>query len=996
MQIRTGEGKSMILGAVATVLGLLGFRVRCVCYSDYLSSRDYGLFEEVFASFDLRDRIKYSKITTLSEDTTAAKGDIRGLTISLLGKDLPIAKAAENASMLLADDLNYLDQRLLNQSINEPVEEILCIDEVDVFFGSNFYGQTYNQVSQLREPEVAEILKAIWASYKQSGRKQRLAEIKSMAAYGRLLRKMPGFDFLLDNEISLMLDQVRRVDDEPYFLDGHDRIGYKVMDTVSFEVTYGYRTVFAYLKESDKGNLKDNTGTLNKMLSMPVSCGQFSYANIRPTRILGVSGTLEAMGDFEKDVLRKFGIDKFVYLPSVYGQSNFKFDKAGDGVCIESSKSDFFHKICSEISKVTKQKRAAIVFFRDAVRLKEFESSPFYRQLGRQKSKLTEDMGADEKEFVIKKAATSGQLTISTAVFGRGTDFFCKDQRVQDNGGVYIIQTFLSTERSEEIQIQGRTARQGKDGTYQLLLLETDLKEEFGLVLGGTGRADMYTSLSNARDNRHSLNCKTIQANLVDATARDMNTHRYFDALLAKNGSQAKALFREIYLSMKKRPMPSMIDIDIGFAVDMTGSMGPYSRAARATMTTLINGPTSILSKLAVKFPEIQFKLRVATLACRDIEDKGNQFHESLWRGGDHFTEKMLDAIKFIESATTNASGGYDLAEDHIGALHRCIGWAGPGDWTAAIKIVMVLTDAPAHGFVPPGSVVVDNFSVRHPQGLTPESVIDGLMSKDIDLFFCSFNPVATALTENRLSQLYLEHTDNMEQREITAISMVPKRQGPLCAVELAGGYGQHIIFVLDESGSMHHNWAGVVVAYRNYVTRRLQNQSQSDLISVVQFDHVARVTVEKELITRVPNDLGFSGRGTQFHPAAQQACMVARGSPGSHVPVVVFMSDGGSNDASLAASEFSSLNAEIRLRTGVDLELHVIAFGAGAKLSQLQLVANSSPKGRVYSSADTAELSNIFVDIASSQDVGSLLEAEIGRRIADAVTDKLSLEYIG
>ena len=53
MQIRTGEGKSMILGAAATTLGLLGFRVRCVCYSEYLSTRDYGLFRDVFVQFGL-------------------------------------------------------------------------------------------------------------------------------------------------------------------------------------------------------------------------------------------------------------------------------------------------------------------------------------------------------------------------------------------------------------------------------------------------------------------------------------------------------------------------------------------------------------------------------------------------------------------------------------------------------------------------------------------------------------------------------------------------------------------------------------------------------------------------------------------------------------------------------------------------------------------------------------------------------------------------------
>ena len=84
MQIRTGEGKSIILGAAAVLLGLLDFRVRCVCYSDYLSTRDYNLFRPVFEAFHLTQLVKYSKITTLSEDTTAAKGNIRLLSENLL------------------------------------------------------------------------------------------------------------------------------------------------------------------------------------------------------------------------------------------------------------------------------------------------------------------------------------------------------------------------------------------------------------------------------------------------------------------------------------------------------------------------------------------------------------------------------------------------------------------------------------------------------------------------------------------------------------------------------------------------------------------------------------------------------------------------------------------------------------------------------------------------------------------------------------------------
>ena len=43
--------------------------------------------------------------------------------------------------------------------------------------------------------------------------------------------------------------------------------------------------------------------------------------------------------------------------------------------------------------------------------------------------------------------------------FGRGTDFVIFDQSVKRLGGLHVIQTFLSVENSEEVQIQGRTAR---------------------------------------------------------------------------------------------------------------------------------------------------------------------------------------------------------------------------------------------------------------------------------------------------------------------------------------------------------------------------------------------------------------------------------------------------------------------------------------------------------------------------------------------------------
>jgi hypothetical protein len=68
-----------------------------------------------------------------------------------------------------------------------------------------------------------------------------------------------------------------------------------------------------------------------------------------------------------------------------------------------------------------------------------------------------------------------------TKAFGRGTDFICYDEQLQFNGGIHVLQTFFSFNQSEEVQIKGRTARQGNKGSFSLVLLDSDL-ERIGIT----------------------------------------------------------------------------------------------------------------------------------------------------------------------------------------------------------------------------------------------------------------------------------------------------------------------------------------------------------------------------------------------------------------------------------------------------------------------------------------------------------------------------------
>lgn len=80
------------------------------------------------------------------------------------------------------------------------------------------------------------------------------------------------------------------------------------------------------------------------------------------------------------------------------------------------------------------------------------------------------DPGAVKDRIV--QATRPGNITLLSKAFGRGTDFVISDRRVKEAGGLHVIQTFVSEEESEDVQIAGRTARQGQKGTYEMILLE--------------------------------------------------------------------------------------------------------------------------------------------------------------------------------------------------------------------------------------------------------------------------------------------------------------------------------------------------------------------------------------------------------------------------------------------------------------------------------------------------------------------------------------------
>lgn len=459
MQILTGEGKSVILGTMSLLLALMGNNVTCACYSSYLKERDYDDFKDLFVAYNVFSKIKYGTFSEIAEDMINEKGDVRELACDLFSSKTKEIQMDNSLDMDISD---------------HDGDNILLVDEVDTFFSDQLYGNTYNPATTLQTKELLEIIDCIWKNQGQNPT-QIESLYKATAAYAYLNSNFSSFIGKLDAQFKSMVNDVKIFKNRPYVLQDR-KIGYKNLDGVSFTSSYGYETMFLGLYEYERGNIDERLK--NARLGISLKCGSFSFAEIVNNfdKIFGVSGTLENLNDFEKKILSKYEIGFKTYTPSVYGESKRDMKP----ILIEKGQGAYYQIISSKISEALAKKRAILVFFDSEKSLLDFKKSGYCAAFEDRLNVVTEE--TKNRQHYISKATESGRVTLFTAVFGRGTDFVVDDPIVKEIGGLDVIQTFLSEELSEETQIQGRTARQGSEGTYQLILQLESLETKFSIT----------------------------------------------------------------------------------------------------------------------------------------------------------------------------------------------------------------------------------------------------------------------------------------------------------------------------------------------------------------------------------------------------------------------------------------------------------------------------------------------------------------------------------
>ena len=140
--------------------------------------------------------------------------------VCLLGKSK--ANSSQSEALALAAD----------------AEEILLVDEVDVLFGSDFYGRTHNQVALLVSSTTEDLLREVWKHREDAASVNEVTlAVKESRAFQALLQQFPSFADIVHVETERMCaDLADHVANSKDYIFSNGKVCYRVMDGISCDV----------------------------------------------------------------------------------------------------------------------------------------------------------------------------------------------------------------------------------------------------------------------------------------------------------------------------------------------------------------------------------------------------------------------------------------------------------------------------------------------------------------------------------------------------------------------------------------------------------------------------------------------------------------------------------------------------------------------------------------------------------------------------------------
>jgi hypothetical protein len=269
----------------------------------------------------------------------------------------------------------------------------------------------------------------------------------------------------------------------------------------------------------------------------------------------------------------------------------------------------------------------------------------------------------------------------------------CSDEDVNAGSGVHVIQTFLSESLSEEIQIQGRTARQDNPGTYCMVLNAKTLAD-CGVSAADVedmhaGSKKLYGYISPRRilafDANFPEKTKTVDASAKEhAKSMELISHLLQCRTDPKSRAYCHARIKELNCC------PDGEDMD-GDArryrrtvvlLDGTGSMGHALAMTKQRLAVVFQRAFDIIQQALG--PSTGFQMQLGVYRNYNVDQEWKLFQHTDFEGAPANLVQFLSDVRVDGGISSEAA---ELGLAHALRMHE----ADP------VGQVVVIGDAPPH-----------------------------------------------------------------------------------------------------------------------------------------------------------------------------------------------------------------------------------------------------------------------------------------------------------
>ena len=474
-EIKTGEGKSIIIAFLATLKALEGKNVDIITSSPVLAQRDSQIYQKFYEYFGLscdychEDEENNNSLVYNNYNSNIVYGTVLSFAGDYLRTNFIGTKGRGNRNfdVIIIDEIdNICLDNIMNQTqLIDNFKGYKFLEYIYLFIYYNLqqisiqYLNNNNNLSLLKNNKykiVENLLILFNEFYERNLIEKRIAIPPHLNEYIQKRKKdwcNCAFDALFNYKLNM------------HYL-------------ISYDKEYKFYTIKP-IDYSNTGIIEDKSIWIGLHQFLEIKHGlRLTEENLNSCFIsnlcffrlynekYGLTGTVGS--EKTQEVLKKIYNLDVVFIPT-FLKSKYQFNSKTDFFC-DSNKQNFLETLITEIYKKYNENRAILVIVK------------FIAQINLIKQKIKELSFINEEDIIIydrndnpeqnaflQNEIEPKKIILSTNLCGRGTDIRISKE-CEKNGGLFVILTFNPDSTRTEKQALGRAARKGENGSGKIMI----------------------------------------------------------------------------------------------------------------------------------------------------------------------------------------------------------------------------------------------------------------------------------------------------------------------------------------------------------------------------------------------------------------------------------------------------------------------------------------------------------------------------------------------